>query len=91
MKIAYKPFAMIFSLLAARVGRTAFRSVWSRIDDQEPPEPTVAQTTLPKVLTKAVLEAAIMAGIAAAADRASAVAFEHLTGSWPGDQTPDDD
>ncbi len=91
MKIVYKPFALIASMLAARLGRTAFRAVWSKVDDAEPPEPTTAQTTLSKVLAKAVLEAAIMAAVAAAADRGSAQIFEHLTGYWPGEQTPDED
>jgi Protein of unknown function (DUF4235) len=91
MKILYKPFAIIASAIAARLGRSAFRSVWSRIDEAEPPDATVHQATLPKVLVKAVLEAAIMSGVAAAADRASARAFEHLTGYWPGDETAEEE
>jgi hypothetical protein len=39
---------------------------------------------MPKVVGAAALEAATMAGVAAAADRVAAQAFHHLTGVWPG-------
>ena len=86
MKILYKPFAIIAGVIAARLGRTAFKSLWSRIDTKEPPEPTTEEASLPKVVGAAALEAATMAGIGAAVHRGSARAFEHLTGSWPGDK-----
>jgi len=83
MRILYKPFAVIAGLIAARLGKRAFRGVWSRIDDSEPPHPTAGDASLPKVVGAAALEAATMAGIAAAVDRASAQAFHYLTGIWP--------
>ena len=89
MKILYKPFSAIATLIAAKLGQGTFRSVWSRVDDAEPPHPTTAQAPLPKILAAVVLEAAIMAAVGALADRASATAFEHLTGAWPGEQTQD--
>ena len=89
MKILYKPFSAISSSFAGRLGQGTFRSVWSRIDDAEPPHPTTAQAPLAKILTAVVLEAAIMAAVGALADRASATAFQHLTGAWPGEQTQD--
>jgi hypothetical protein len=93
MKLLYKPFSAISSAIAAKVGQSTFRSVWSKVDDAEPPHPTTAQATVPKILGAVVLEAAIMAAVGALADRASARAFEHLTGAWPGEQTqePADD
>jgi hypothetical protein len=87
MKIIYKPFSAITSAIAAKVGQGTFRSLWSRLDDAEPPHPTTAQAPLAKILAAVVLEAAIMAAVGALADRASATAFEHLTGAWPGEQT----
>jgi Protein of unknown function (DUF4235) len=91
MKILYKPFAMIASLLSARLGRNLFRSLWSRFDDGEPPEATAPDATLPKVLGAAALEAATMAVVAATVSRASARAFHYLTGYWPGDKKDEDE
>jgi len=84
VKILYKPFGVIAGLIAARIGRSAFKSLWSKIDQADPPDPTTAEATMPKVVGAAALEAATMAGVAAAADRVSARAFHYLTGFWPG-------
>jgi hypothetical protein len=84
MKILYKPFAIIAAIIGARLGRSTFKSLWSKIDAAEPPAPTTAEASLPKVVGAAALEAATMAGVAAAIDRASARTFHHLTGIWPG-------
>lgn len=84
MKLLYKPFSLIAGLIAARIGKAIFKSLWSRIDDREPPEPSAPNTSLTKVVSAAALEAATMAGVGAAADRAAAQTFHHLTGVWPG-------
>ena len=52
--------------------------------DESGGEPTTAEASFPKVVAAAALEAATLAGIAAAVDRASARAFHYLTGIWPG-------
>jgi hypothetical protein len=85
MKILYKPFGLIAAFIAARIGRSIFKGLWSKIDKSDPPDPTAAAATFPKVVGAAALEAATMAGVGAAADRAAARAFHHLTGFWPGD------
>ncbi len=89
MKILYKPFGLIAAAIAARIGKSIFRGLWSKIDDTEPPEPTAPNATLPKVVGAAALEAATMAGVGAAVDRAAARTFHHLTGIWPG-SAPED-
>jgi hypothetical protein len=86
MKILYKPFAIIAGVVGARLGRNTFKALWARIDAADPPGPTTAGASLPKVVTAAAREAATMAGVAAAVDRTSARFFQHLTGFWPGKQ-----
>lgn len=83
MKILYKPFAILAGVIGARLGRNAFRTVWARIDAGDPPDPEAADASIPKIVGAAALEAAMMAGIAAAVDRVSARTFHHLTGIWP--------
>ena len=85
MKVLYKPFALIFTVFAARMGKGVFHSLWSRIDSEDPPKATSPEASLSKVMGAAALEAATMATVGAAANRASARAFEYLTGVWPGD------
>jgi hypothetical protein len=86
MKLLYKPFALIASLVASRLGRGAFRSVWAKIDAAPPPDPTQPQASWPKAVGAAALEAATMAAVAAVVDRASVNTFHHLTGIWPGEK-----
>ena len=85
MRILYKPFGIIASLVGAKIANSIFKVLWSRIDDEEPPRPTTAEASFPKVVAAAALEAATVAAISAAVDRAGARTFHHLTGIWPGE------
>jgi len=85
MKILYKPFGIIASLIGAKIANSVFKALWSRIDHEEPPSPTTAEASFPKVVGAAALEAATVAAISAAVDRAGARTFYHLTGIWPGE------
>jgi hypothetical protein len=90
MKLVYRPFKLFFSVIGTRLGKTIFRSLWARIDKDEPPKPTTEKASFAKVVGAASLEAATMAGAAAAADRAAARAFHYFTGYWPA-KKPDKD
>ncbi len=84
MKILYKPFSIIAGLIGARIAKAIFQALWSRIDEAEPPKPTTEGASFPKIVGAAALEAATMACVGAAVDRAGAATFHHLTGIWPG-------
>lgn len=86
MKILYKPFGIIASLVGARIANSIFKVLWSRIDEEAPPDPTTADVSFHKAVGAAALEAATMAAVGAAVDRASARTFHHLTGIWPGER-----
>jgi Protein of unknown function (DUF4235) len=90
MKILYKPFGIIASLIGAKIANSVFKALWSRIDHEEPPSPTTAEASFPKVVGAAALEAATVAAISAAVDRAGARTFHHLTGIWPGEHRESD-
>ncbi len=86
MKLLYKPMSLIAGVVAARVAKAAFQSVWAKIDEHEPPKATTAETTIQKVLLAAVLEASTKAAMAALADRVAARTFNYLFGVWPGER-----
>ena len=87
MKVLYKPFGIIATLIGAKIARNIFNVLWSRIDEEAPPKPTTEDASFPKIVGAAALEAATMAAIGAAVDRVSARAFHHLTGIWPGQRS----
>ena len=86
MKVLYKPFGIIAGIIGARVGQSAFRAVWSKLDTGEPPKQTTEDASLSKVVAASALEAATLAGVGSAVDRLSMRWFHHLTGIWPGDK-----
>jgi hypothetical protein len=83
MRLLYKPFAIIAGLISARIGRSVFRSIWGRIDQEPPPAPGTGQGSMGKVVGAEALQAGVMAGTAAAVDRLFARVFHHLIGIWP--------
>jgi hypothetical protein len=91
MKFLYKPFAIIAGVIGAKLGQSAFKAIWAKFDEAEPPKATTEDASLPKVVGAKVLEAATVAGVAAAVDRASARSFQYLTGMWPGDKDEESD
>jgi Protein of unknown function (DUF4235) len=90
VKLLYKPMSLIVGLLSARAGKAAFKSLWSLIDERDPPKPTAAGATLQQVVLASVLEAGTMAAAGAVGERAAAQTFNYLFGVWPGEQQPRD-
>jgi Protein of unknown function (DUF4235) len=84
MGLLYKPFDIVFTLIGRRLGRAIFRQVWSAIDADAPPKATTRDSSLGKIVGARALEAGMMAGVAAAADRAGVRMFNYLIGGWPG-------
>ena len=91
MKLLYKPFGIAFGILAGVLGRKAFDFVWTKIDDQEPPEPTTEQASWRRVLAAAAVQGVIFRVTKVAVDRYGAIGFRYLTGVWPGEQRPEPD
>jgi hypothetical protein len=88
VKLLYKPFGMIFGLVAGFLSRRLFRSLWSRVDDGEPPQARTEETTWSKVLGATALQALTFSLTRAAVDRFGAKGFRYLTGVWPGPKRP---
>jgi hypothetical protein len=91
MKLLYKPFGIIFGLLGGLLGKRLFDFVWTKIDDEEPPEATTQEAPWGKILLTAALQGMIFRGTRALVDREGAKAWYYLTGAWPGEKRPGPD
>ena len=91
MKLIYKPFGILFGILAGLLGKKAFDFVWTKIDDEEPPEATTLQATWGKLITAAAVQGVIFRVPRFVVDRYGAIGWNYLTGSWPGEKRPDPD
>jgi hypothetical protein len=91
MKLLYKPFGIVLGIVAGLIGRRLFTVVWGWVspEDEEPPEAKTKDTTAARAIGVAVVQGMIYSGVRAGVDRAGARAFEHLTGTWPGEKEPD--
>jgi hypothetical protein len=89
MGVIYKPFGIILGLLAGQVGKKLFDFVWTKVDDQEPPEATTEDTTWGRLLAAAAVQGVIFRVTRFVVDRYGAIGFHYLTGVWPGEKKPD--
>ena len=90
MKILYKPFGIVFGLVAGLISQKLFNAVWGIFDKEEPPKATTLETTWPKVIGAAVVEGVTFKVTRAAVDRVGAKGFAGLTGYWPGEKHTDE-
>jgi Protein of unknown function (DUF4235) len=91
MGLLYKPFGILFGILAGFVGKKVFDFVWTKIDDEEPPEATTLETSWGRLIAAAALQGVIFRVTRFVVDRYGAIGFQYLTGVWPGEKQPDPD
>jgi Protein of unknown function (DUF4235) len=91
MKLLYKPFGIILGILGGLIGKRVFDFVWTKIDDEEPPDATTQDAKWGKVIATAALQGMIFKGTRAVVDRHGARGWYYLTGTWPGEKRPDPD
>ena len=89
MKLIYKPFGIVFGLLAGQASKKLFAAIWGIVDDEEPPKPTTRQTSWAKVIGAAAMQGVVFKLVRAVVDRNMAQGFHFLTGTWPGPETTD--
>ena len=86
MKVLYRPFGLLFSVLGGLVASAMFKQVWKRVaHEDEPPSAKEANRSWGEVLPAAALQGAVFAFVKAAVDRGGLKGFEKATGVWAGD------
>ncbi len=86
-RILYKPFGLAGSVGAGLVAGLAFKQVWKYVaDTEDAPEANDRRHGWGEVIAAAAIQGAIFAAVKAVVDRGGAVAFERMTGEWPGEE-----
>jgi hypothetical protein len=91
MKILFIPVSVTGGLISGFLAKKLFEQVWGVVDDDEPPKPEHRRVPLAKVVAAAALEGAIFKGTRAAVDHKAREAFANATGTWPGEEAPDEE
>jgi Protein of unknown function (DUF4235) len=89
MKIIFLPFSIVGGILAGLVAKKTFDLAWRLVDEEEAPEPEHREISWAKLLLALAIEGAIFRAIRGLVDRGSRIGFERLTGTWPGEEEPD--
>lgn len=89
MKLLYKPFGIIFGLIAGFLSKKVFEVAWGVFDEEEPPTATTREASWGKVAGAAAVQSVAFGVTRAIVNRSGAKSFEYLTGIWPGERAPD--
>lgn len=88
MKLLYKPFGMLVSIVGGLVAAAAFKQLWQRIGHEtDKPNATDRDRGWSEVVVAAALQGAVFGGVKALVDRAGAAGYQRVTGVWPGDES----
>jgi hypothetical protein len=91
MKLLFIPVSVTAGLVSGFLAKKLFQQVWGVVDDEEPPKPEHRQVPFAKVVAAAALEGAIFKGTRAAIDHKAREAFASATGTWPGEERPEEE
>ena len=88
-KLLFTPFSVLGGILAGALGKKAFEALWGVFDDHEAPDPQHRDISFKKLIPALVLQGAIFRTVRGLFDHGARQAFQRLTGSWPGEEQPE--
>jgi hypothetical protein len=89
MKFLFLPFSILSGLIAGFLSKKIFDGVWRLVDEEEAPEAEHKEISLAKLALALVIEGAIFRAVRGLVDHQARKGFYNLTGSWPGDEAPE--
>jgi hypothetical protein len=89
MKLAFLPVSLITGLIGGLIAKQAFEFIWSKVDEEEPPDPDQRQISVPKLVLALAIEGAIFRAVRGLIDHGARRGFARFTGEWPGDEAPE--
>jgi hypothetical protein len=88
VKLLYRPFGLIVSILGAVVAGQVFNRLWALASDADGvPKPKQRDRSWAEVVGGAALHGAVYGGVKALIDRAGRTGYAKATGTWPGPNT----
>jgi hypothetical protein len=90
MKLLFLPFSIVSGLIAGFLSKKVFDGVWRLVDEEEAPEAEYKEISIAKLALALALEGAIFRAVRGLVDHQARRGFYNLTGSWPGDEAPEE-
>ena len=88
-KIFFLPVSIVSVLLAGLIGKKLFALIWGAVDEQEAPKSEHREVDHRKLVTALLLQGALFALIRGLVDHGTRHGYARLTGSWPGNEQPE--
>jgi Protein of unknown function (DUF4235) len=89
MKFLFLPFSIAAGLLAGFLSKKIFDGIWQLFDDEEAPEAEHREISLAKLILALAIEGAVFRAVRGLVDHGARHSFRRVTGSWPGDEAPE--
>ena len=89
MKFLFLPFSIAAGLIAGFLSKKLFDGIWGLVDAEEAPEAEHKEISLLKLALALVIEGAVFRAVRGLVDHGARRGFYNLTGSWPGDEAPE--
>ena len=89
MKFLFMPFSILAGLIAGFLSKKIFDGIWQLFDEEEAPEPEHRQISWVKLILALAIEGAVFRAVRGLVDHSARRGFHRVTGSWPGDERPE--
>jgi hypothetical protein len=89
MKFLFLPFSIAAGLVAGFLSKKIFDSIWRLFDEEEAPEAEHKEISLVKLGLALAIEGAVFRAVRGLVDHGARRGFFNMTGSWPGDEAPE--
>ncbi|MFZ0040593.1 MAG: DUF4235 domain-containing protein [Solirubrobacteraceae bacterium] len=88
-KLFFLPFSVGSGLVAGFIGKKLFGVIWGVVDDEEPPKAEHREVDYLKLAAALFIEGALFSLIRGLVDHGARQAYTRMTGSWPGEERPE--
>ena len=91
MKAVFLPVSIVVGLLAGQLSKKLFDYVWSLFKDEEAPRPKHRELPYLELIVALLIEGAIARLVRGFVDHGLRHGWASLTGSWPGEERPEEE
>ncbi len=89
MSKVFTPFSLVIGLVAGQAAKKLFAFVWSKVDDEDAPDPKFREIPYVKLLIALIVEGAIAKLVRGLVDHGLRQGWMRSIGAWPGEERPE--
>jgi hypothetical protein len=91
VKALFTPIGLVLGLAAGQLSKTLFDKLWGLVSNEEAPRPKHREIPWLTLIGALLIEGAIARVVRGLVEHGSRHGWARLTGSWPGEERPQED